>query len=81
MLPLHLHLPITTPGLASRHLSTLQILMLNICYMYRHKLHSVLPGHMTLVTDSALDAIPSRGEIATVVEKLRKHKAGTEEGI
>ena len=31
--------------------------------------------------DSALDAVPSRDEIAGVVEKLRNHKAGTEEGI
>ena len=31
--------------------------------------------------DPALDAVPSRDEIAGCVEKLRKHKAGTEEGI
>ena len=50
MLPLHVHLPITTPGLASRHLLTLQILMLNICYMYKRRLKSTLPGHR-LCTD------------------------------
>ena len=31
--------------------------------------------------DPALDAVPSRDEIAACVEKLRNHKAGTEEGI
>ena len=31
--------------------------------------------------DAALDAVPSRDEIAGCVERLRNHKAGTEEGI
>ena len=31
--------------------------------------------------DPTLDAVPSRDEIAGCVEKLRNHKAGTEEGI
>ena len=31
--------------------------------------------------DSTLDAVPSRDEIADVVEKLKNHKARTEEGI
>ena len=31
--------------------------------------------------DSTLDAVPSQDNIAGVVEKLRNHKAGTEEGI
>ena len=38
-------------------------------------------SHEPCNADSALDAIPSQGEIAGVVEKLRNHKAGTEEGI
>ena len=38
-------------------------------------------SHDSCNADSALDAVPCRGEIAGVVEELRNHKAGTEEGI
>ena len=38
-------------------------------------------SHDPRFADSTLDAVPSRDEIAGVVEKLRNHKAGTEEGI
>ena len=31
--------------------------------------------------DPALDAVPSRDEIASCVEELRNHKASAEEGI
>ena len=42
----------------------------------------MVSGHLTLVMQTLhFDAVPSRDEIASCVEKLRNHKAGTEEGI
>ena len=43
----------------------------------RYAVRSHDPGN----ADSALDAVPSRDVIAGSVEKLRNHKAGTEDGI
>ena len=60
MLAYHLHLPIIMPGLASHHPETLLILMRNRCVMFRHRLHIMLLGHLTLlIADPALDAVPS----------------------
>jgi hypothetical protein len=83
MLPLHVHLPITTPGLANRHLLTPQILMLITCYMHKCRLNSTMPGHMTLVM-RALHLMPFFAEERLQVFRRNcgiNHKAGTEEGI
>ena len=56
--------------------------MRSTCGMFRHRLHIKLSGHLTLVMQTLhLMPCPLRDEIAGCVEKLRNHKAGTEEGI
>ena len=46
------HLPIIMPGLASHHPQTLSILMRSTCGMFRHRLHVMLSGHLTLLTQT-----------------------------
>ena len=63
--------PLDTADFDAEHMRHVQ------AQVARSSVRSHDPGN----ADSALDAVPLRDEIAGSVEKLRNHKAGTEEGI
>ena len=82
MLALHLHLLTTMPGLASHPLFILQIFDAeHMRYVQARSADYIERSHDPGNADAALDAVPSRDEIAGCVERLRNHKAGSEEGI
>ena len=82
MLVYHLHLPIIMPGLASHLRQTLLTLMRSTCDMFRHRLHIMLLGHLTLIMQT-LHLMPFRREmkLQAVWRSCGITSAGTEEGI